>query len=169
MGGGPVIRWRRGLRRTRIFVRRPRPADEVRTGISAAPIVRRDAGEPPVDAHGSRGRRGLDELVRRSWPHIEAAVETALQDAGHGPVLLTEASPLARYDNMGLLSRWSDLGASRSRAVWLVLPQLAANPGPLVAGRPVPLAAPSQYLPVDNDWVDAATSATTTATQSTHA
>ncbi|KRE61575.1 BREX system serine/threonine kinase PglW [Nostocoides sp. Soil756] len=104
---------------------------------------------------GSRGRRGLDELVRRSWPHIEAAVEAALQDAGHGPVLLTEASPLARYDNMGLLSRWSDLGASRSRAVWLVLPQLAANHGPLVDGRPVPLAAPSQYVAIDNEWIDA--------------
>jgi hypothetical protein len=113
-------------------------------------LVRAADAEDP----GSRGRRGLDELVRRSWPHVESAVNAALGETTDGPVLLTEASPLARYNNMALLSRWSDLGASRSRAVWLVLPQLAANHGPLIDGRPVPLAAPSQYVAIDNDWID---------------
>ena len=112
-----------------------------------------------AEGDGSRGRKGLHELVRRSWQRVEDAVEVVLSQQDAGPVVLTEASPLARYDNLGLLSRWTDLGASRSRAVWLVLPQLAANHGPLVDGRPVPLTAPSQYVPIDNDWIDAASTA----------
>ncbi|NHA66848.1 BREX system serine/threonine kinase PglW [Phycicoccus flavus] len=121
-----------------------------------------DAGLPwdlvraaDADGVGSRGQQGLHELVRRSWPKVALAVDTALAAPGRGPVLVTEASPLARYDNLGLLAQWTDLGATRPRAVWLALPQLAANHGPLVDGRPVPLAAPSQYVALDNDWVDA--------------
>ena len=129
-----------------------------------------------ADAEGtaSRGWRGLNELVRRSWPQVETAIETALaggeaagidgsdggspDGAGSGPVVLTEASPLARYDNVGLLARWTDLAAPRGRAVWLVVPQFGANQGPVLDGRPVPLAAPNQFVAVDTDWVDAAAS-----------
>ena len=109
-----------------------------------------------AEAESSRGRRGLQELVRRSWPQVEAAVEQALGagDAG-APVLLTDAAPLARYDNIGLLARWTDLAAPRRRAVWLLVPQLGANHGPLVDGQPVPLAAPNQFVALDNDWIDA--------------
>ena len=110
-----------------------------------------------ADAEGesSRERRGLHELVRRAWPDVEAAVERAL---AHGdtraPVLLVEASPLARYDNVGLLARWSDLAAPRRRAVWLLVPQLGGNYGPVIDGRPVPLAAPNQFVALDNEWID---------------
>jgi serine/threonine protein kinase len=110
-----------------------------------------------ADAEGesSRGRRGLNELVRRSWPEVEAAVERALADGdADTPVLLTEAAPLARYDNVGLLARWTDLAAPRRRAVWLVVPQLGGNHGPVIDGRPVPLAAPNQFVALDNDWID---------------
>ena len=57
-----------------------------------------------ADAEGeaSRGRRGLDELVRRAWPDVEAAVEQALADGDPTRRLCSpDAAPLARYDNMG--------------------------------------------------------------------
>jgi serine/threonine protein kinase len=108
-----------------------------------------------AEAESSRGRRGLQELVRRSWPDVEAAVERALADGDDAtPVLLTDAAPLARYDNIGLLARWTDLAAPRRRAVWLLVPQLGGNHGPLIDGRPVPLAAPNQFVALDNDWID---------------
>ncbi|TDP91196.1 hypothetical protein [Labedaea rhizosphaerae] len=110
-----------------------------------------------ADAEGeaSRGQRGLQELVRRAWPKVEDAVEQALADGEVGaPVVLTDAAPLARYDNVGLLARWTDLAASRRRAVWLVVPQLGGNRGAMLDGRPVPLAAPNQFVALDIDWID---------------
>ncbi|WP_164842726.1 BREX system serine/threonine kinase PglW [Actinoplanes solisilvae] len=118
-----------------------------------------------AERESSRPRRGLEELVRRSWSEVEAAVERALA-AGRedAPVLLTEASPLARYDNMALLTRWTDLAAPRRRAVWLLVPQLNGNHGPVVDGRPVPLAAPNQFVNLDNEWIDS-TAALSAATE----
>ncbi|QLQ39641.1 BREX system serine/threonine kinase PglW [Micromonospora robiginosa] len=118
-----------------------------------------------AERESSRPRRGLDELIRRSWPEVEATVERALS-AGRddSPVLLTDASPLARYGNMALLTRWTDLAAPRRRAVWLLVPQLNGNHGPLIDGRPVPLAAPNQFVNLDNEWIDS-TAALTAATQ----
>jgi hypothetical protein len=108
-----------------------------------------------AEADSSRGRRGLQELVRRSWPQVEAAIEQALAAGDPGaPVVLTDAAPLARYDNLGLLARWTDLAAPRRRAVWLLVPQLGGNHGPLIDGQPVPLAAPNQFVALDNDWID---------------
>jgi serine/threonine protein kinase len=108
-----------------------------------------------AERESSRPRRGLDELIRRSWPEVEAAVERTLADGrDDSPVLLTDASPLARYDNMALLTRWTDLAAPRRRAVWLLVPQLNGNHGPVVDGRPVPLAAPNQFVNLDNEWID---------------
>lgn len=108
-----------------------------------------------AESEPSRGRKGLNELVRRAWPTVEAAVEQALADGdADAPVLLTEAAPLARYDNIGLLVRWTDLAASRRRAVWLLVPQLGGSHGAVIDGRPVPLAAPNQFVAMDNDWID---------------
>ncbi|RLQ04570.1 BREX system serine/threonine kinase PglW [Micromonospora sp. BL1] len=108
-----------------------------------------------AERESSRPRRGLEELIRRSWPEVEATVERALS-AGRddSPVLLTDASPLARYGNMALLTRWTDLAAPRRRAVWLLVPQLNGNHGPVIDGRPVPLAAPNQFVNLDNEWID---------------
>ncbi|MER5337842.1 BREX system serine/threonine kinase PglW [Micromonospora sp. NPDC002717] len=108
-----------------------------------------------AERESSRPRRGLEELIRRSWPEVEATVERALS-AGRddSPVLLTDASPLARYGNMALLTRWTDLASPRRRAVWLLVPQLNGNHGPVIDGRPVPLAAPNQFVNLDNEWID---------------
>ena len=97
---------------------------------------------------------GLAELVKRSWDAVAGAVEEALAADGDAPVVVTEAAPLARYDNMGLLARWTDLGTSRNRAVWLVVPQIGGASGASLDGRPVPLAAPSQYVALDTTWID---------------
>ena len=118
-----------------------------------------------AESESSRARRGLQELVRRSWPDVGAAVDRALLAGDDAtPVLLTDAAPLARYDNIGLLARWTDLAAPRRRAVWLLVPQLGGNHGPLVDGRPVPLAAPNQFVALDNDWIDSVAAADATAT-----
>ena len=97
---------------------------------------------------GTREAQGLAALVRRTLPEVSAAIETALA-AATGPLLLTDASPLARYDALSLLSRWSDLSSPRPQAIWLVVPQLMGNHGPVVDGRPVPLAAPGQFVRFD--------------------
>jgi len=105
----------------------------------------------------SRGRQGLGALVRAAWDDVIASVEDALSSIDQGPVAITEASPLARYDNMALLARWTDLSVRRAHAVWLVVPQLAGNTGARLDGRPVPVTAPSQFLALDHEWVDALT------------
>jgi serine/threonine protein kinase len=129
--------------------------DALRTASAAAGLPWELVRAADAEGESSRGRRGLHELVRRSWTDVEGAVERALADGDDGaPVLLTDAAPLARYDNMGLLARWTDLAAPRRRAVWLLVPQLGGNHGPVVDGRPVPLAAPNQFVALDIDWID---------------
>ncbi len=109
------------------------------------------------DAHptGSRDARGVAFLVGRALPVLEGVVDAALAGSGSGPLVLTDAAPLARYGAVGRLSRWTDLSLARARALWLVVPQLHANHGPLLDQRPLPLAAPGQYVPVDEAWVNA--------------
>ncbi|MDT0212472.1 BREX system serine/threonine kinase PglW [Rothia sp. ARF10] len=128
--------------------------DGLRTNAEQAGIswdlVRAADAEPT----GSSAARGLRELVRRSWDQVATAIDEALTSGGDSPVVIVEASPLARYDNMQLLARWTDLGSSRARAVWLVVPQLAANQGATLDGRPVPLASPGQYVALDAEDVD---------------
>ncbi|BAK35877.1 hypothetical protein MLP_28630 [Microlunatus phosphovorus NM-1] len=104
---------------------------------------------------GSRDAQGIKALVERSLPLLEERIQATLEDAGPGPVVLADAEPLARYGAVNRLSRWTDLGTRRSRAVWLVVPQLHANQGALLDHKPVPLAAPGQFVPVDSSWVDA--------------
>lgn len=100
---------------------------------------------------GSRDAQGLLALVDRALPILDAAVETALNAAQPRPVLLLDAEPLARYGRIARLSRWTDLSAPRGRALWLVVPQLHANQGSMLDGRPLPLAAPGQFVPVSQE------------------
>ena len=69
--------------------------------------------------------------------------------------MLTNASLLTRYGALTMLARWTDLATPRPRALWLVVPQLHANQGPVIDSRPLPLAAPGQYVSLAGDWVDA--------------
>lgn len=118
-------------------------------GVPWQTVTAADAARP-----GTRPAQGLAQLVRESVPAVHDAIEHAAQVAV-GPVLLTESSPLARYDHLASLSRWTDLAAARPQAIWLLVPQLLGNQGASVDGRPLPLAAPGQFLALDAEWIDA--------------
>lgn len=114
-------------------------------------------------AAGSRPSQGLARLVEQAVPTVTAAVEQAMDAAdGEQPVLLTDASPLARYGHLGVLTQWTDLTRPRRQAVWLVVPQLRNSHGPVLDGRPVTLNSPGQFLPLDTEWIDARDHALTT-------
>ena len=102
---------------------------------------------------GSRDRQGLAQIVDRAIPTLVEDVSRRVASPG-GPLLLTEVSPLARYGHLNVISTWSDLGQSRERAVWMLVPQVGANRGPLIDGKAIPLASPAQYVSTDVDWVD---------------
>jgi serine/threonine protein kinase len=106
--------------------------------------------------HGSREAQGLAVLVQRSLPAIEAAIDDALAAAPDAtrPVLLTDIAPLARYGHLNTLAPRADLATRRPQAIWVEVPQLQGNLGPVIDGRPLPLAAPGQYFRLDSDWLD---------------
>ncbi|WP_430297721.1 BREX system serine/threonine kinase PglW [Sinomonas sp. B1-1] len=112
-------------------------------------LVKADA--QPKD---SRAGRGLAVVVERALPAVEAAIQSGADDGGtRRPVLLTEASPLARYGHADVLKRLSDLSVSRGQAVWLVLPQMDRNQGALLDGVPM-VTSPNQFLKLDREWVE---------------
>ena len=68
------------------------------------------------------------------------------EPGGDDPLILTEPSPLARYGHLKLLTQLSDFAAPRRRAVWLILPQLRGQHGPLVDREPLQLGSHGQFL-----------------------
>ena len=68
-------------------------------------------------------------------------------------MLLTEVAPLARYGHLNTLGPWADLATRRTQAIWVLVPQLPGTHGAIVDPRPLPLAAPGQFLRLDPDWV----------------
>ncbi|MFZ0160309.1 MAG: BREX system serine/threonine kinase PglW [Kineosporiaceae bacterium] len=133
---------------TGVLIETMRSEVEQMTGLTWRMV--QDADAAPA---GSRDARGLAALVARALPTLQARIDTAL-DATPGPLLLVEAGPLARYGALAVLSRWTDLASPRGRAVWLLVPQLIGNTGPVIDGRPLPLAAPSQFFRLDGEWID---------------
>jgi len=114
-------------------------------------------------AAGTRPAVGLATLVERAVPAVTAAVEAAMDGAdSEQPVLLTDVSPLARYNQLGVLTQWTDLSRPRRQAVWLVVPQLRNSQGAALDGRPVTLNSPGQFLALDTEWIDARDHALTT-------
>ena len=104
---------------------------------------------------GSRDAQGLAALVERSLPAVDSAIDAALAAAPEGtrPVLLTDVATLARYGHLNLLASRADLATRRPQAIWMLVPQLDGNRGPVIDGRPIPLAAPGQFLRLDADWL----------------
>jgi serine/threonine protein kinase len=137
---------------TRVLVGALR-AQAAEAGVPWELVRAADAAQP-----GTRDAMGLAALVEQALPVIAEAVTAAAAGAPEGvrPVVLTELSPLARYGHLALLAQWSDLAAGRRQAIWAVVPQMVNNYGPLVDGRPLPLAAPGQFLRLDADWLAAA-------------
>ncbi|GAB3189570.1 serine/threonine protein kinase [Micromonospora palomenae] len=109
-------------------------------------IVAADNGSP-LDADF----RSLVDLVRHQVvPAVGAAI-----GAAEGPVLLTEAAPLARYGQLGLLQELADPTRPRPAARLLLVP--ARRPEPAVLdGMQLPLTSPaSQSLWLADDWIQA--------------
>jgi hypothetical protein len=104
---------------------------------------------------GTRDADGLKVLVKRSLPAVEAAITTATTEVPDGtrPVLLTDVAPLARYGHLNMLGPWADLATRRPQAVWVLVPQLPGTHGALIDRRPLPLAAPGQFMRLDPDWI----------------
>jgi hypothetical protein len=109
---------------------------------------------------GSRAAAGLASLVTRTISAVHEAIDSAAKTR-NGPVLITEAAPLARYGQLSGMTRWSDLTAPRSAAIWLIIPQLHGATGALLDGKPVPLGAPGQFITLDEEWLTAMTTPTT--------
>ncbi|MFJ4030034.1 hypothetical protein ACIPWF_22065 [Paenarthrobacter sp. NPDC089989] len=112
-----------------------------------------------ADAHpeNDRATRGVAAAVKLAVPVVEATIAEAVADTfgrESRPVVIVEASPLVRYGHADLVRHWSDLSTRRGQAVWVVLPQVGANQGPLLDGVSVQTS-PNQYLRVDTAWIDA--------------
>ncbi|MEX2292103.1 MAG: BREX system serine/threonine kinase PglW [Mycobacteriales bacterium] len=133
--------------------------DAVERTAASFPIAWEQVVAADAAAPGTTAAQGLAKLVADALPEVRAAVEAALAEsaATGAPVVLTELGALARYGALGMLSTWTDLAARRPSAVWALLPQLGADLGAVVDGRPVPLAAPGQLLRLDSDWLVAVT------------
>lgn len=129
-----------------------RQADEL--GLPWDTVMASDAAES-----GSRAAAGLASLVSRTVPAVHEAIESQAT-TGAGPVLITEAAPLARYGQLAGLTRWSDLTAPRPAAVWLLIPQLHGVTNGLLDGKPVPLGAPGQFITLNEEWLTAMTAST---------
>jgi len=97
---------------------------------------------------GSRDAQGLRTVVERIIPQLREQLHTKVfnEPTDAGPLILTEASPLARYGHLDVLTQLADLAAPRRRPVWLILPQLRGQHGPLVDRKPLQLGSPGQFL-----------------------
>lgn len=129
-------------------------------------LVKADA-QPEND----RATRGVAAAVNRAIPVVESAIaEAAAGIPGQDPrpVLIVEASPLARYGRAEIIRHWSDLATRRGQAVWVILPQVGANQGPLLDGISVQTS-PNQYLRVDTAWIDKQADLIPTETQGANA
>lgn len=110
---------------------------ELRSQAQAAGMKWTTVEAADAAATGSRPAQGLATMVARAVPAVTAAVEQAMDADGERPVLLTDAATLARYGHLTVLTQWTDLTRPRRQAVWLVVPQLRGNQGPLLDGHPV--------------------------------
>ncbi|MEU8189580.1 hypothetical protein [Micromonospora carbonacea] len=110
-------------------------------------IVAADTGSP-TDADF----RSLVELFQHE---VLPAVERRLAEAP-GPVLITEAAPLARYDQLRLVQELADPTRPRPAARLLLVPVRRTEPV-LLDGRQLPLTSPtSQSLWLPEEWSAAA-------------
>lgn len=104
--------------------------------------------------------RSLVDLVRHQ---VVPAISEAIA-AADGPVLLTEAAPLARYGQLGLLQELADPTRPRPAARLLLVPARRLDPA-VLDGVQLPLTSPaSQSLWLADDWIEAAGVALTRAT-----
>ena len=95
---------------------------------------------------GAPDRRNLETAVRHEVaPRVAAAI-----DAAPGPVLITEAAPLARYGCMDLIARLADNAVPRPAARLLLAP--ARRPAPVLDTEPIPVTSAAQWMWLPEAW-----------------
>lgn len=114
-----------------------------RQGVSWDLVRSADAPEA-----SNRDAQGLRTVVSRVMPQLWESLQHRVFDGemSDQPLILTDASPLARYGHLDVLAKLSDLSAPRRRPVWLVVPQLRGLQGALVDRKPIQLGSPSQFI-----------------------
>ncbi|MFI6824075.1 BREX system serine/threonine kinase PglW [Micromonospora sp. NPDC050187] len=99
--------------------------------------------------------RSLVELVQHE---VMPTIEQTLAETDR-PVLITEAAPLARYQQLRLIQELADPTRPRPAARLLLVPARRAEPV-LLDGQQLPLTSPaSQSLWLPEEWTDATTPA----------
>ncbi|MFE6746922.1 BREX system serine/threonine kinase PglW [Kitasatospora purpeofusca] len=115
--------------------------------------------EADAAAPGSRGRQNLGVVAGRAWHQLEPKLAARLErvpGAGGGPLLLTEAAVLARYDALDVLDRLAELAREGRRPLWLLVAQSDPSDTPRLAGKAVPYqAALGEWIHVPEAWVTA--------------
>ncbi|MEV4755335.1 BREX system serine/threonine kinase PglW [Micromonospora sp. NPDC049559] len=114
-------------------------------------IVAADNGAP-ADADF----RSLVELVQH---HVVPAVEEALAGTDR-PVLITEAAPLARYQQLRLVQELADPTRARPAARLLLVAARKSEPA-MLDNQQLPLTSPSQSLWLPDEWINPAPERTT--------
>ena len=115
--------------------------------------------EADAAAPGSRGRQNLGVVAGRAWHQLEPKLAARLErvpGSGGGPLLLTEAAVLARYDALDVLDRLAELAREGRRPLWLLVAQSDPSDTPRLAGKAVPYqAARGEWIHVPEAWVKA--------------
>ncbi|GJF32543.1 protein kinase [Kitasatospora sp. NE20-6] len=129
---------------------RPRPTWQT--------VLEADAAAP-----GSRDRQNLGLVAAQAWKQLEPKLAARLErvpGADGGPLLLTEAAVLARYDALDVLDRLAELAREGRRPLWLLVAQSDPSDPPRLTGKAVPYqAALGEWIHVPEAWVKARTDA----------
>src|SRR5690606_32325074 len=91
-------------------------------------------------------RRNLDNAIRHE---VAPRVGTAI-DAADGPVLITEAAPLARHGRMDVIARLADNAVPRPAARFLLAPAWRAQPA--LDKEPIPVTSTAQWMWLPEAW-----------------
>ena len=118
--------------------------EEMRSRASEAGVDWNLVRSADAAAPGTRDAQGLQALLGRVLPPVLKRLDEQIFDGAptDAPLILTEVTPLARYGQLDAIARWSDLAAARRRPVWLILPQMRRQLGPLVNGKAIQLSSP---------------------------
>ncbi|GLU49007.1 BREX system serine/threonine kinase PglW [Nocardiopsis ansamitocini] len=111
-------------------------------------VLKADAAEP-----GSRAHQQLRVRTDKAWGRIEPQLRERLAQ-GHGPLLLTDTSVLARYDALDLLGRLAEEARQGGSPLWLLVAQSDPARAPRLAGQSVPYQAGfDEWIVVPDAWV----------------
>ncbi|MEV5570220.1 BREX system serine/threonine kinase PglW [Spirillospora sp. NPDC052269] len=111
-------------------------------------ILRADVAVP-----GSKAAMKFSEYSRTAWGRMEPVIRDRMA-SGVGPLLLTDATALARYQAMGVLASLAAAASSGGRGLWLLCPQGDPFREPRLATVAVPYQdALGELIRLPDSWV----------------